>query len=47
MAGLRSRNLAADATSNPDTAAAISKIQSLEIKDGQVIITPKPPPEHA
>jgi hypothetical protein len=45
MAGLRSKNLAADVTRNPDTAAAIAKIESLEIKDGQVIITPKPPPE--
>ena len=46
MAGLRSRNLAADATNNPDTAAAISKIESLEIKGGQVIITPKLPVKH-
>jgi hypothetical protein len=44
MAGLRTRNLAADATSDPDTAAAIAKIESLEIKDGQAIITPKAPP---
>jgi hypothetical protein len=44
MTGLRSRNLAADATDDPDTSAAIAKIESLEIKDGQAIITPKAPP---
>lgn len=45
MAGLRGKNLAADATRDADTAAAIAKIESLEIKDGQAIITPKALPE--
>ncbi len=43
MAGLRSRNLAENAIKDPETAAMLAKIESLDIKDGEVIITPRAP----
>jgi hypothetical protein len=42
MSQLRMKNLAEDAQNNPTNAAVISKFESIEIKDGRVIITPKP-----
>ena len=45
MAGLRQKNLAEDAARDPKNAAALAKIERLELKDGQAIITPKSLPE--
>jgi hypothetical protein len=45
MAGVRSRNLAEGAIKDPQTAALLAKIERLEVKAGEVIITPKTLPE--
>ncbi|MDB6020127.1 MAG: hypothetical protein JWR19_4616 [Pedosphaera sp.] len=42
MTQFRNKNLAEDAQNNPTNSAAIRNFESIEIKDGKVIITPKP-----
>ena len=42
MANLRQQNLAKDATKDPDNAEMIRRFESIEIKDGKLIITPRP-----
>ncbi len=42
LAGIRGKNLAEDATKNPDNAALLAKLESVQVKDGKIIITPKP-----
>lgn len=41
MEKIRRENLAKDAMDDPETAEIISKIQSIEIKDGKIVIVPK------
>jgi len=41
MTSLRQRNLAESATRDPDNAEQIRKLESVEVKDGKLIITPK------
>ncbi len=41
MAGLRTKNLAEDATRNPETAALIQKLESIRISDNKLHITGK------
>jgi hypothetical protein len=43
MTQLRSQNVAQDASRNPSNAAAISRFESIEVKDSKLIITPKKP----
>jgi hypothetical protein len=43
MSQIRGQNFAADAQKDPTNAAAISRFESIEIKDGKLIITPKQP----
>jgi hypothetical protein len=47
MAGIRGKNLAEDAAKNPDNAALIRKLESIQVKDGKIIITPKSKDERA
>jgi hypothetical protein len=42
MANLRQQNLAKDATKDPDNAEMIRRFESIEIKDGKIIIKPRP-----
>jgi hypothetical protein len=42
MAGIRGKNLAEDATKNPDNADLLAKLESIQVKDGKIIITAKP-----
>jgi hypothetical protein len=44
MDRIRTENLATQATANPGAADALNKLQSIEIKDGKLIIVPKPAP---
>ena len=39
---LRSRNLAAEFSADPDNAAGLRCLQSVEVRGGQLILTPKP-----
>lgn len=41
MSQVRQENLAKDAYKDPKNAAAISKLERIEVKDGRVIITPR------
>ncbi len=41
MGKIRKRNLAADANSDPRAADALSYVQDVQVKDGQLIIVPK------
>ncbi len=41
MVQLRRENLAKEAYKDPDTAAAMRKLESIEVKDGQIIIRPR------
>jgi len=43
MAEIRSENLAKDVTNDPEVRDVIRKIQSLEVADGHITITPKAP----
>lgn len=47
MTGLRNANLAEDATKDPDNARLLSKLESLQIKDGKVTIKAKPKAERS
>ncbi len=42
MNSIRSRNLAEDAYKNPDVAPVLEKIESITVRDGNLIIVPKP-----
>ena len=42
MSEVRKENLAKDASRNPKHAEALRKIESLEVKDGKIIIKPRP-----
>jgi len=42
MRGFSTKNLAKDATKNPKNAAEIAKFESIEIKDGKLIVTAPP-----
>jgi hypothetical protein len=42
MANLRQQNLAKDITKDPDNAEMIRRFESIEIKDGKIIIKPRP-----
>ncbi len=43
MAGIRSKNLAEDATKKPETAALLQKLESVTVRDGTLRIVAKPP----
>jgi hypothetical protein len=43
LASLRGQNFAEDLDKNPDAAAAIGRLQSIAVKDGKLIFTPKRP----
>ncbi len=45
MAALRAQNLAQDAYKRPENAEVLSKLESIEIKDGRVIVKARPPPQ--
>jgi hypothetical protein len=47
MAGLRNANLAENAADDPDNARFLNKLESLQIKDGKVIIKARPKTEPA
>jgi hypothetical protein len=47
MAGLRNKNLAEDVAKDPDNAKLLSKLESLEIKDGKITIKAKPKEERS
>jgi hypothetical protein len=42
MTNLRKENVVKDVAKDPENAAALRRIQSLEIKDGKIILTPRP-----
>jgi len=42
MAALRNENLAKDVANKPENAELLRKLESIEIKDGHITITPKP-----
>ena len=44
MDRIRSENLATQANDNPRSADALSRLQSIEVKDSKLLIVPKPPP---
>ena len=44
MDRIKTENLVTQATANPGAADALNKLQSIEIKDGKLIIVPKPAP---
>ena len=44
MSQLRNQNLAKDVYKDPKNAEAIRKLESIEVKDGRVIIKARPPP---
>jgi hypothetical protein len=41
MAALKSVNFAQNATQDPKTAEALAKLESVEVKDGKLVVTPK------
>lgn len=47
LRGFRNQNLAAGFADNPENAAAIRKLESIEVKDGKLIITPRKKSENA
>jgi hypothetical protein len=42
MDKLRSQNLAANLNNDPQTPVALNRLQSIQVKDGKLILTPKP-----
>jgi hypothetical protein len=47
MAGMRNKNLAEDAAKDPDNAKLLGKLESLEIKDGTIILKARPKEERS
>jgi len=45
MQGFRQQNLAKDFTSNPENAAMVEKLESIEVKDGKLYIKARPKPK--
>jgi len=45
IAGIRNKNLAEDVARNPENAAFLNKLESLQVKDGKVIVKAKPKEE--
>ena len=43
MSGLRQANFAQNAQNDPSNSAAIGRFETIEIKDGKIVITPKKP----
>lgn len=43
MAGIRGRNLLQDMQMSPKAAAEVNKLESIEIKDGALVLTPRAP----